>query len=50
MISKLFVKMGRWAYGSALYLPPVISVKKCILVWLLGSAKRDLNLGAVGAT
>ena len=36
------------AYGSALNLPPVISVKKCVLVALLGSAKRERNFGATG--
>ena len=32
VMSKVFGEVGRWAYGSALYLPPVISVKKCMLV------------------
>ena len=41
---------GKWTYGSALNLPPVISVKKCVLVALLGSAKRERNFGAAGAT
>ena len=45
----LRVGKGGWAYGSALYLPPVIRVKKCVLVALLGSAKRDRNFGAAGA-
>ena len=42
--------MATRAYGSALNLPPVIRVKKCVLVALLGSAKREWNFGAAGAT
>ena len=37
-------------YGSALYLPPVRREKRCMFVALVGSAKRDLNWGAMGVT